>query len=396
MTKVLILIDHYLPGSKYGGTLRTICSLVETLGDHLEFWVLTHDRDLAEPERYRRIETGRWSQVGKAKVYYASPEQLSLFRLKSLLENLCADILPDVIFLNGIFGKLTIRSLMLRRLGLFPAVPVLISARGQLSFGSLQMKPTKKRAFLQLTTRLGCYRGLNWQAASALELADIKRVIGERPTIYLSPNIPAHIAPLNGDASARPKKIDGKVRLVYLSRISPVKNLAHTLKVLRNISGTVELDIYGHLDDREYWRQCENLIAKLPANIQANYRGPVELQAVPNTLSGYHFFVLPTLGENFGHAIFEALAKGCPLMISDKTPWRELEQKGAGWDLPLDNESAWQHAIEKAIAMDQPTYDVMSLAARQLSLDWLSQMNTIEQNHALFTRFAMGGVHSHA
>jgi len=394
LTKVLILIDHYLPGSKYGGTLRTISSLVETLGDDVEFRVLTHDRDLAETARYSRIETECWSQVGKAKVYYASPDQLSLFRLNSLLSKLCAEISPDVIFLNGIFGKLTIRSLLLRRLGLFPALPVLISPRGQLSFGSLQMKSTKKKAYLQLTTGLGCYRGLNWHAASSLEITDVKRVIGKESAIYLSPNIPAQIAALNGNDSNRPKKMPGKLRLVYLSRISPVKNLVHTLEVLRNTSGVVEFDIYGHVDDRAYWRQCQNLVTELPGNIRTNYLGPVELQDVPNTLSRYHFFVLPTLGENFGHAIFEALAKGCPLIISDKTPWRELEQKGVGWDLPLNNKRGWQHAIEQAIEMDQPTYEGMSLAARQLSIDWVSQTKTIEQNHALFTRFAVSQAHS--
>ena len=35
-------------------------------------------------------------------------------------------------------------------------------------------------------------------------------------------------------------------------------------------------------------------------------------------------FLLPTGGENFGHAIFEALSCGVPALISDRTPWRDL------------------------------------------------------------------------
>jgi glycosyltransferase involved in cell wall biosynthesis len=390
----LILIDHYLPGSKYGGTLRTITSLVEALGDNLEFWVLTNDRDLGETTPYSRIEPKRWSEVGKAKVYYASPEELSLFRLNALLSGLCAEISPDVIFLNGIFGNLTIRSLLLRRLGMFPDLPVLISPRGQLSGGSLQMKSAKKKAYLQLTSGLGCYRGLNWQAASSLEVADIKSVIGKESKVYLSSNIPAYTTSLNGSESKRPKKMAGKLRLVYLSRVSPVKNLVHTLEVLGSISDPVEFDIYGHIDDPEYWRYCQELIKGLPSNIQTNYLGPVELHNVSDTLSAYHFFVLPTLGENFGHAIFEALAKGCPLIISDKTPWRGLGQQGAGWDLPLNNQTLWQDAIKQAIQMDQSAYEAMSQAAHQLSVDWLSETKTVEQNHALFARFAAGRIHS--
>ena len=42
-------------------------------------------------------------------------------------------------------------------------------------------------------------------------------------------------------------------------------------------------------------------------------------------------FVLPSLSENFGMAIAEALAAGTPVISTKGTPWRRLESEGAGW-----------------------------------------------------------------
>ena len=54
------------------------------------------------------------------------------------------------------------------------------------------------------------------------------------------------------------------------------------------------------------------------------------------SLAKNDLFFFPAHGENYGHVIAEAMAAGCPVLISDQTAWRNLEEKGAGWDLPLD------------------------------------------------------------
>ena len=47
---VLIFADHYLPGFKAGGPIRTINNLIEALGDTFRLLVFTRDRDAATPE----------------------------------------------------------------------------------------------------------------------------------------------------------------------------------------------------------------------------------------------------------------------------------------------------------------------------------------------------------
>src|SRR4029077_18366186 len=120
---------------------------------------------------------------------------------------------------------------------------------------------------------------------------------------------------------------------VFLSRITRKKNLHIALELLQQVDGSVTFDIYGPVIDPAYWRECVAVIERMPPNVAVTYRGAIAHDDVASALSGYHFFLLPTASENFGHAIVEALAAGCPLVTSDQTPWTALRQRGIGWDL---------------------------------------------------------------
>ena len=53
-------------------------------------------------------------------------------------------------------------------------------------------------------------------------------------------------------------------------------------------------------------------------------------------------FVFPTLGENFGHVIAEALSVGCPVLLTADSPWRDLVNNGAGKIIDSDKQAAAQ------------------------------------------------------
>src|SRR5262249_54878175 len=42
-------------------------------------------------------------------------------------------------------------------------------------------------------------------------------------------------------------------------------------------------------------------------------------------------FVLPTLNENFGVTVAEALAAGTPVIATKGAPWGALQREGCGW-----------------------------------------------------------------
>ena len=63
--------------------------------------------------------------------------------------------------------------------------------------------------------------------------------------------------------------------------------------------------------------------------------------------------MLPTLGENYGHVIFESLAGGCIPIISDQTLWKDLGEQEVGYVLPLQDKLAFASAIEELCALSE-------------------------------------------
>ena len=87
------------------------------------------------------------------------------------------------------------------------------------------------------------------------------------------------------------------------------------------------------------------MIEALPDNIDVTYAGEVHPSNISFELSQHDLFFFPTRGENYGHVIYEALLAGLPVLISDQTPWDELEKYGVGWAFPLKNVPAFANKI---------------------------------------------------
>ena len=97
------------------------------------------------------------------------------------------------------------------------------------------------------------------------------------------------------------------------------------------------------------------LIKKLPKNISVSYEGEVIPTEVYATLKKYHFFILPSESENFGHALYEAMIAGKPIITSQNTPWNNLEIHNAGYNVALTPQ-AITTAIEDSAALDNTNY----------------------------------------
>lgn len=373
--RILTLLDYYIPGYKSGGPLRTIANMVERIGDRFAFRVLTRDRDATDSAPYPDRPADTWIPVGKAQVWYASPGGLSAGAIRRRV----AEVMPDAIYLNSFFSPLTVRLLALRRLGLIPAVPVVIAPRGEFSPGALRLKAPKKRAYIAAARAAALYANLIWQASAPREADEIRRVMGAVETV-VAPDIPA---PLSIAAAPPPAKRPGALRLVFLSRVAEKKNLHFLLELLPRLRGAVELEIYGPLREPAYWARCQALIAALPPSTSVSYKGPVVHEEVAEALARAHVFCLPTLGENFGHAILEALAVGRPVLVSDQTPWHDLEARGAGWDLPLDAHR-WVEQLQRLIDMGPAEYEEWPRGAKRYAVAFSAAPATVEATVALF------------
>ena len=387
---ILTLVRHYMPGYKWGGPVRSIANLVRHLGDQFEFKIITMDRDMGDTEPYPNIEVDAWNTVGKSKVYYISPGVCLLNRLSRLI----LTTPHDVIYLNSFFDPIcTLWTLLNIRLGRIPLIPVILASRGELAESALVVKRWKKYPFLAIVRKIGFYRNVIWQASSEYERNDIIREIGEyskdivvaanfSQKVFVAPDISSQdISVSNLNTQIISNK---QIRVVFLSRIAQVKNLDFALRVLRRVSARVEFNIYGPKEDPSYWDQCESLIAALPGNISVSYKGEVQHSQVAGIMAAHDLLFFPTQGENFGHVIVEALAVGTPLLIANTTPWRNLQQAGVGWDLPLTEEFPFAKLIDYVAELNDEARKAFRTRVLDYAKTKLADAKVIEANIKLF------------
>ena len=346
--RVLVLNGQYAPGYKGGGPIQSCINMVENLYDQFDFYVLCADRDYKETEPYSNIKINQWNEVGHAKVYYLSPDKQDLKGFEEAINS----IDYDVMYLNGFFSPIfTIRPLILRRLGKLKTKPVILTPRGDFT-GGCENKKLKKYSYIYLVKLLGLYSGLLWHATSDIEERDIKQKFS-KANVFTVPTLPAKFVPKKPCISKKP----GELRLVFVSRIFPKKNIKYALEVLSKITeGNVTFDIYGPMEDKGYWVECEELMKQMPSNVKVKYCGEAEHKDIPHIFEQYHAFFFPTLGENYGHVIVEAMMNNCLCILSKGvTPWDDYSECG-DFVHSLNDHSGFINSIHKLVEMDAKVY----------------------------------------
>jgi glycosyltransferase involved in cell wall biosynthesis len=378
---ILTFLGYYLPGYKAGGPIRTLENMTKALNDDFLFKIITSDRDMNDDSSYKGIEVNKWVNVESSKVFYLSPDNIN----PKYILNIIKETEYDILYLNSFFSlKFTILPLILRRLNFFSSKSIIVAPRGEFSEGALKIKSLKKRFFIRFAKFLKLYDDIVWQASSNYEKEDIKRVFNNKLNVVIAPDLPGQ-SHKEKQVKRNPKE-SGSIKILFLSRISKKKNLDYALKLVQKLSGNVVFNIYGPLEDKYYWQECKNIISTMSNNIEINYCGSVPHEKVNEIMSNHDLFLFPTHGENFGHVILEALVAGCPVLISDNTPWRNLENKQAGWDINLSDKSGFLKVLNEILNMDSDSYKLLSENARKYGLKHTLDENIVKQNKRLFNK----------
>lgn len=379
--RILIFSEYYLPGYKSGGGMRTIVNTVSHLHDKFDFYIVTKDCDgKGDNTPYPNIEYDEWNDVEKAKVFYFRNKQINLKKIVELIKN----IQPDILYTNSYFSIFNRYLLLLNRLNRFKNLPYIISPCGELSKETIQIGKLKKNIYINLAKLANSHKNILWKASSEVEKSQMKRILGTDKRIFVAPDMVPKVFSEKVLEVEKPKKIIGEAKMVFLSRINRKKNFNYILENISEIKGKLEIDLIGPVDDEEYWNEGQRLIKKLPSNIIVNVRGSIPHSDVLKALENYHYFLLPTQHENFGHIFLEALSAGCPLIISDRTPWLELEKQKVGWSIPLEDPAKWQEIIQKCIDMDQNKYTLLSDNSRRFVSKWLKENDLAKETLNLF------------
>lgn len=264
----------------------------------------------------------------------------------------------DKVYINSFFSKnFSIIPLQILKSD-YKNIPVILAPRGMLGEGALAIKKYKKLAFIIYSKLVGLHSKVIWQGTSAQEENEIRKNFYPKRIVRIS-NLPKKL-----DSDVKKTKQVGELNICFISRISEKKNLFFALQILEKINNvSVRYNIFGPLEDKNYWEKCQSLIEKLPANISVTYRGSIDPKDIEKVLADEHMMFLPTLNENFGHSIVESLLCGCPVIISDQTPWNDLEANDAGYAISLDNTQKFIEAIKTSAALNEQEFSTRSKKA---------------------------------
>lgn len=375
--KIIVFTDWYFPGYKAGGPITSCMNFAAYMKDDYEIYILTGDRDLADNSPYEGVKSDQWVRLDGYFVFYASPRRLSLLSLRSIV----ASVGPDYIYLNSMFSlHFSIYPLLLNRFRFFKS-RLVMAPRGMLKNTAMRFKSTKKQLFLRLFKLLKLGEGIRWQATDETEVKDIIcKLSVKKSNVFLVPNFPGiqkNFIPV------REKRV-GKLKMVFVGRVHPVKNLDFLFRALTGVCCSVELTIIGAVEDSSYWSQCQQIGKSFSEKVTVQLLEAAPHHKIEEILLSNHLFVLPTTGENFGHAIFEALAVGRPVLISDQTPWRCLKEAFAGWDLPLGKADDFIEMIEFAAAMDIEAMNKWCMGAWTYCNNYLKLSGTKRKYMKLF------------
>lgn len=365
--KLFITYEYFLPAYKAGGPVQSLANLIANYS-HADIYIYCRNKDL--DGTVLDVKTNEWVQFNKnTKVFYASGKS------ETSVYDLLTEVEPDVIFINGIFSP----AFNLKPLLWSGDAHKVVSARGMLHPGALSQKSLKKKLYLAAYKLLGLHKKCIFHVTTQEEKQYVLDTFGNSVKVYVAPNFPNVI-----DKLPVAKKESGKLKIITIALISPMKNIKLVLEALSQCHAEITYDIYGPVKDAAYWQECQKVITTLPNNVKVQYHGAVTPDKMLSVLVDSHCMIQPSKSENFGHAIYEALAAGKPVITSHYTPWNKLEVANAGFNVNINNIQSIVDAIEKMASLNNETYAASSNAAAQYASKSIDVASVKKDYDAMF------------
>jgi glycosyltransferase involved in cell wall biosynthesis len=376
---ILICCDWYEPGYKAGGPVQSVMHLADAISGVAEVYVLTSDRDLNEKEAYSNIPLNIWvlKKTG-VRVMYLSPDKQVYRWYRKVFQ----EVNPDVLHMNSMWSIPFTLLPLLVTLGR-KNIRKILSPRGMINEGSFRFKRIKKSLALFVLRFTGLLNGVTFHATDEGEkLQLIQKIPGSFVVVIpnLSGEIKKEVIPA--------KKNKGALKLVYVGRIAPQKNVHFILDLLMDIPETysISFTLIGLEDNVDYSQKCRKIAQNLPSHISISFVGSLPHHEVQEKLLENHFLIQTSFSENFGHSVFEAFSCGRPVVISDGMPWKNLEKAHVGFDISLKNKNGFIEAILKAATLNQKQFDKMCISAYLYALDYVNSVPIKEHYQEMYSQ----------
>lgn len=269
--------------------------------------------------------------------------------------------LPDNALVHG-HGLWLMPNVISAASGARSGIKVIHAPRGMLGPGALQFSARRKRLFWTLLQKRAMAHVDCWHATSEKEIEDIRN-FGLRQPIALIPN------GVDVPSTQEQPAIPSRKSILFLGRIHPKKGIDTLLRVWKRLQAEIpdwHLEIAGP-DDNEYGRQYRAFVQTHSLQ-RVRFLGPLYGEEKDLAYRRASLFVLPTLDENFGLTVAEALVRETPAIVSHGAPWEGLEANDCGWWYPL-GEKSLLNTLRAATRTDKATLLEMGKNGR----NWISE-----------------------
>lgn len=313
--RVLHLTKAYAPAEFPTGTPQVHSLVRELHAGGIDVRVVTTNGNGA---RALEVATGRWTQHETVPVYYGRriprTADLSWDAWRTFEREAAA---ADLIHVRGMFSWINLAAAASgRRRG----VPVVVSPRGMLNPEALSFSRWKKDLYF----RCGGTR--------ALEEAAGFHVTSDEERAHVHALLPGALIGIVPHGVTVPTDADLKAwagrpsvpTIVFVGRIHPIKNVIPLVRAFAVVAPShrdARLVLAGP-DDHGHRAEVQRVIAELGLGGRVELPGYVGGESLSRLLAPARCLVLPSVTENFGNVVAEALVHRIPVIASTGTPWR--------------------------------------------------------------------------
>ena len=326
--KILHVVPTYLPSRRYGGPLHSIHGLCRELvkqGNDTHVYTTNVDGASNLDVPLRRIV-----DMDSVKVHYFSCPSLRRFYfspdMKRAMDEEGKEF--DIIHLHSIFLWPT---WMAARYARTHDKPYLLAPRGMLVKDLVSRRGRiRKTAWIRFIEGRNLERADAVHATSEMECAEIRRFGLDIQRLVVVPN--GYTRPQAADHSTSGGNA-GRPTVLYLGRISWKKGLDRLMQAM-SLVPEAELLVAGN-DDEQYQSELEGLVSKFDLSERVRFLGLVGDAEKSRLLQSSDLLVLPSYSENFGNVVLEAMAHGCPVVVTPEVGISaSVEKAGAGLVVP--------------------------------------------------------------
>ena len=335
--KLLHVVPTYLPAWRHGGPIWAVHGLARALvrrGHHVEvFTTNVHGDGILDVPLGTPVE-----RDGVLVSYFPVAAPRRLYRspgLGAALRSKLADC--DVVHVHSLFLWPTSAAARAAERALVPyfvsprgmLVPELVARRGRL----------RKHIWLRLVERRTLARAAGIIVTSAKEAEEARAFGLPLPALFEVPNglDPAPYATLPSRLPSPPiaAALARQPLILYLGRLSWKKGLELLIAALPGIPAAT-LALAGN-DDENLRPGLEQLAREHFVFDRVRFLGPVDMPEKVALLRGAAALALPSLSENFGNVVLEAMAAGCPVAVTPEVGLAPVvNESGAGVVAPRE------------------------------------------------------------